>query len=399
MLNFNEICIDRPVGTKGNNDVMNLLHKAFSSLEYKIIELPCDCSVWRQDYSFVEQNSNKIEIFPSPFSRELKGCFPIKYVSSITELKGIKNFKGILAFQDELTKNGIMPKDFPFYFPDEDKLMYEIVENINPSGIIAISGQDPASGLNPFPIFEDANLEIPTAYVSSLENITETVEISIEINSKVRKEKTKQIIFRKEGSSKDIIVIAAHMDSKYFTDGAIDNAAGVYTLFEIAKLLKPEKYHHTIEIVPFNGEDSPETPGQLAYLKYLDENNYSIKSVINIDGVGHVGSENMFSFYNFDENLKTEIITNNHILEGEQWYSGDHGMFVFQEIPCIAITASDMFSDLMKITHTKKDKIELVDENLLLALTEAISYIIKKIEDNNERENSIRNPSSAERMY
>ena len=376
MLNFNEICIERPVGTKGNYDVLNILCKAFNSLEYNIIELPCDCSVWQSNKSFVEQNNNRIEIFPSPFSRELNGSFPIKYVSSLSELKDIENFKGVLAFKDELTKNGLMPKNFPFYFPDEDKLMYEIVEKINPKGIIAISGQDPASGLNPFPIFEDANMEIPTAYVSSLKKIVETKEISIEINSKIRKEKTKQVIFRKDGLSKDIILIAAHLDTKYFTEGAIDNATGLYSLFEIAKLLKTGNYNHTIEIVPFNGEDSPETPGQLAYLKYLEENNYTIKAVINIDGVGHVASENMFSFYNFDENLKTEMITNNNILEGEQWYSGDHGMFAFQEIPCIAITSSNMFSDLMKITHTEKDKKELVNLNLLVALSMTIERII-----------------------
>ena len=41
--------------------------------------------------------------------------------------------------------------------------------------------------------------------------------------------------------------------------------------------------------------------GQLAYLDYLKENNLNIKLVINIDGVGHIGSENHFSFYNFNE--------------------------------------------------------------------------------------------------
>ena len=98
------------------------------------------------------------------------------------------------------------------------------------------------------------------------------------------------------------------MDSKYFTDGAIDNASGVYTLYEIAKLINTQLFNHTIEIVPFNGEDSPEVSGQLAYLKYLERNKSKIKCVINIDGVGNIGSENEFSFYNFDENVKLDII-------------------------------------------------------------------------------------------
>jgi len=62
----------------------------------------------------------------------------------------------------------------------------------------------------------------------------------------------------------------------------------------------------------------------------------------------------MFSFFNFDENCKADIISKNNLLEGEQWYSGDHGIFAFQNIPCIAVTSSDMFTETIKLTHTKK---------------------------------------------
>lgn len=380
MFEFKDICIERPVGSNENNNLIKLFNNAFSQLDYKIIELPLNCTIWQSNNSFVEHNNKKTVIFPSPFSKELKGNFPIKFVSTLNELKCIKNFNGILIFKNKLTSAALMPKNFPFYFPEEDKIKYEIIENINPKGIITISGQDPVSGLNPFPIFEDVNFEIPSAYVKSLKNIVETDNISIEINSKTYKGKSKQIIFRKEGNIKDIILITAHMDSKYFTDGAIDNASGVYTLYEIAKLIKDENINHTIEIVPFNGEDSPEVSGQLAYLKYLKKNNFKIKTVINIDGVGYKGSENIFSFYNFNENIKNEIITKNKVLEGEQWYSGDHGIFAFQEKPCIAVTASNMFTELMKITHTQKDNISLVDLNLLKSLSRTIVNIVKKID-------------------
>jgi aminopeptidase YwaD len=205
MFNFSEVCVERPLGTKGNNDVLNLLYNAFTALKFQTIELPFECTVWQPEDSFLEQNGNRIKLFPSPFSRELSGNFSIKYVSTLTELQNIEGFMGILIFTNELSKNGIMPKDFPFYFPENDKLLYELLENIEPKGIITITGQDPASGLNPFPIFEDPNLKTPTAYVSKLESIVETANVSI-------------------------------------------------------------------EIVPFNGEDSPEVSGQMAYLEYLKKN-------------------------------------------------------------------------------------------------------------------------------
>jgi aminopeptidase YwaD len=103
--------------------------------------------------------------------------------------------------------------------------------------------------------------------------------------------------------------------------------------------------------------------------------------VINIDGVGHIGSKNMFSFFNFDENIKNNIIAKNNLLEGEQWYSGDHAIFAFQEIPCIAITASDMFTELIKTTHTQKDKAELVSINLLKELSETVANIIEAMDE------------------
>ena len=378
MPEFVELCIERPVGSKGNKDVINLLNEAFSKLKYKMLELPLKCTKWMHGESFIRQNGNQISIFPCPFSIELKGNYPVRYVSLLSELKNISDYNGILIFKDELTKASLMPKNFPFYFPDEDKQVYDLIESIDPKGIIAISGQDPVSGLNPFPIFEDANFEIPSAYAAALSNITENSEIYVEINSKRRGEKSIQPVYKKDGSSTDIILIAAHVDSKYSTGGAVDNASGLFVLCEIAELLSSNKYNHTIEIVPFNGEDSPEVPGQLAYLEYLKQNNLNIKAVINIDGVGHIGSEEVFSFYNFEENAKAKIISGTGISEGDQWYSGDHAMFAFQEIPCIAVTASTMFPFLMKsIIHTKNDKPELVDVKLLKALNRTIIKIIE----------------------
>jgi len=174
------------------------------------------------------------------------------------------------------------------------------------------------------------------------------------------------------------------MDTKYFTKGAIDNAAGMYTLYKIVKLIKDKEYNYTIEFVPFNGEESPESSGELSYLKYLEENEYKINTVINIDGVGHTGSENMLSFFNYDEKIKRDIIHNNTLLEGEQWYSSDHGIFALQNIPCIAVTSSDMFTDTMKITHTKSDTLKIVDIELLKTLSKIIESIIEKINEKNK---------------
>ena len=377
MLNFRELCIERPLGTSGNNRILKLLTDTISKYGLETVELPIECTVWDSGNSYIRQDSKKLEIFPGPFSMNLSGTFPVKCLSTIEELKSLNGFNGILVFKDELAKESIFPKNFPFYFPDEHKEIYETLEKIQPKGIAAVTGKDLSSGLNPFPLFEDANMETPTAFVSNLGTIDCTKNISIEINSGRTKAKSKQLVFRKEGTEKEIILISAHMDSKYFTSGALDNASGVYTLYETAKMLGKCKY--TIEIVPFNGEDSPEVSGQQAYLQYLKENNYSIKTVINIDAPGHIGSENAFSFYNFDENKKTNLIKKYSLKEGEQWYSGDHGMFVFQEIQCIAVTSGDLFENSINLTHTKRDTPENIDIALLEKLGKTITNIVQEL--------------------
>ena len=377
MLNFRELCIERALGTSGNNIVLKLLTDTISKYGLETVELPIECTVWDSGNSYLKQDSNTLEIFPGPFSTNLSGTFPVKSFSTIEELKSLNGFNGILILKNDLAKESIFPKNFPFYFPDEHREIYETLEKIQPKGIVAVTGKDPSSGLNPFPLFEDVNMEIPAAFVSSLETMDCTKDISIEINSRRTKAKSKQLVFRKEGTKKEIILISAHMDSKYFTSGALDNASGVYTLCETAKLLHKGSY--TVEIVPFNGEDSPEVSGQLAYLQYLEENNYSIKTVINIDAPGHIGSENAFSFYNFDENKRANLIKNYRLKEGEQWYSGDHGMFVFQEIQCIAVTSGDLFENAINLTHTKKDVPENIDIALLDKLSKTISAIVQDL--------------------
>ena len=377
MLKFDELCVERPLGTSSNNAVLNLLVGCFSELKYKCIELPIECTVWNPGNSCIRQDNNILEIFPGPYSLSLSGNFPVKCLSTISELKSLNRFNGILILKDDLAKETIMPKKYPFYFPDEHKVIYELIEKIQPSGIIAITGKDPSSGMNPFPLFEDTNMVIPSAFVTNLGTIDYSKEISITVDSNREMVKSKQLVFRKEGIEKEIILISAHMDSKYFTNGALDNASGVYTLYETAKLLDNNKY--TIEIVPFNGEDSPEAAGELAYLQYVKENSYSIKAVINIDAPGHIGSETTFSFYNFEETKKNDLIAENKIKEGIQWYSGDHEMFVFQKIPCIAITSSDLFEDSINLTHTNKDTSEKIDINLLKGLSKTIDKIVKKI--------------------
>lgn len=57
------------------------------------------------------------------------------------------------------------------------------------------------------------------------------------------------------------------MDTKYNIFGALDNAAGIAALLQVAEVLKSEKYD--IEIVQFNNEEFCGACGELEYLKLI----------------------------------------------------------------------------------------------------------------------------------
>ena len=65
-----------------------------------------------------------------------------------------------------------MPKDFPFYNPDEHRHIIHLLETKKPQAIVAATSRDPemvGSGVYPFPLFEDGDFEVPSVYTTDVE--------------------------------------------------------------------------------------------------------------------------------------------------------------------------------------------------------------------------------------
>ena len=135
------------------------------------------------------------------------------------------------------------------------------------------------------------------------------------------------------------------MDSKYNTDGALDNASGVVTMLLAAKGIESDKYN--IDIVPFNSEEYYEPKGELIYLDEIQKSGKEIKLLVNIDTVAHVGSKVAAATFNFDEKEQKRfdkvMEECENVVAGEPWYAGDHAAFAFNGTKCVLISASDLF--------------------------------------------------------
>ena len=376
---------ERPVGTKENNLVSEFLGEHLKGLGYEVKSIPFECKVWEKGFSKIEVSGNSFEIAPSPYSVGVNTSAQLVFVSTMEELKEVEAKDKVLIVSGELTKEALQPKDFPFYYPDEHKALIALFEEKAPMAIIAATGQDFLSGLNPFPLFDDGNFFIPSAYIdeAKLQQIKEAVgenqKVMVVIDSQNKMAQSEQVIATKqgkEGSKK--VLCCAHMDTKYDAPGALDNGTGVLMLMELAKRLKDEDY--TVEIVPFNGEEYYGASGELAYLEEIKANNAFPGLVINLDSPCHIGGKNAVSFYNCDSFKETAVSAMNEVsevVEGEQWYAGDHASFAFMGVPTIAVICSDLFEGGLACTHTPKDIADTVDINLIPPTVEYIKKFIK----------------------
>lgn len=109
----------------------------------------------------------------------------------------------------------------------------------------------------------------------------------------------KNIICSKAGSGElnKILILCAHYDStgrstskwnweKSPAPGANDNASGIASMLEIARILKNVGMNYTVRFIAFTGEEQ-NLWGSRAYAKYAKSNKMNIILVINLDEIGY----------------------------------------------------------------------------------------------------------------
>jgi hypothetical protein len=64
---------------------------------------------------------------------------------------------------------------------------------------------------------------------------------------------------------------------------------------------------------------------------------------------------------------------------GDAWYSGDHMIFVMNQVPAIAFTA-ELMPELKKtVTHTAADTPELIDNRKLVEVAAALNALVRSL--------------------
>ncbi len=308
----------------------------------------------------------------------------------MTELNELDLEGKILLLYGEIAKEQLMPKDYPFFYPEEHKQIIDTLETKTPAAIITATGRDPgmAGAMHPFNLFEDGNFNIPSVYMTDVEGerlyqyLHHEVALLSEA-SRIPSRGCNPVAWRGKETSKRV-VITAHIDAKMGTPGAIDNAGGVVTLLMLATLLEDYNGPLTVELVAFNGEDYYSAPGQIAYIRKYASTFHDILLAINLDGLGYIEGKTATSLYGcpagVSEMVEKIFASQDEFVQGDSWYQSDHSIFIQNDVPAMAIT-TDQFSEVWAgIAHTGKDTPDIVDTSKLVRTALGLRDLILEID-------------------
>lgn len=380
----------RCVGSEGNRMATAYFSETLKSLGWEPKASSFDAMDWTSKGARLIAEGQEFGLQSSPYSMGCDAESILISAASMQELE-LLNMEGcIVLLHGELAAEQLMPKNFVFYNPEHHRKIIACLEAGKPAALVCATGFNPelAGGVYPFPLIEDGDFDIPSAFTTEeigsqlLQYTGRKIRL---ISDAVRiPGKGYNITALKGDHEGKKIVVSAHIDAKKGTPGAIDNATGVIVLLLLAEMLRDYQGKTAVELAAFNGEDYYSVPGQMLYIA---ENQGSFNQVmlnINIDGAGYQEGGSAYSLFDLPENMERQahsVFGSTHgFWEGPQWPQGDHSIFVQFGCPAIAITSEWFLQNMytQRITHTPADHPRIVNPEQLPVIARAVTDMIKK---------------------
>lgn len=392
------LCTDigaRPVGSDGNGRAVEWATRTLTRAGWQVERQEFGCLAWRRGEAALTTAGRTWNLEPGPFSPPFAGEIDLVAASGADDLaaRPAGGARGAaLLLHGDVAREQLFPKNFPFFRMEEHIAVYEAIERLEPAAVITASPRNPelAAGSYPVPMIEDGDFTIPSAYTSAEAGaeIARTLDgtgagrATLHVDSDRRKTTAANPIARWPDTTAagPVVLLAAHIDTKPETPGALDNAAGVVTLLSAARLIAESGSRLPVEIALFNGEDYYSAPGQTAYLESGALDPARVSLGINVDGAGLRGYRAAWSTYDVPDADRAQIAAicadSSRLVAGDSWYQGDHAIFVQSGVPAFATTCEPAgMDDLLAIAHTPRDKRDLVDTETLADLADALARI------------------------
>lgn len=387
-----KLCLEidsRRVGSEGNQAATDFFAETVASFGFQTEKPIFDCIDWHCEDVQLSAGDVHFQAFASPYSLGCTVKAPLMAVSTVEALEAADLSQKLVLLHGDIAQHQLMPKNFPFYNPDEHKRIISLLETKKPLSIIAATSRDMemVGSMYPFPLFEDGDFDIPSVYMKDEVGRQLADYIGAEIRLESHAQRIPAIgcnvIARKGTNLKRRVVLFAHIDAKRGTPGASDNASGVVVLLMLAELLAAYSGDLGIEMVAMNGEDYFSSPGERQYLALNAGRFDGVVLGINIDGAGYYKGHIAYSLYDCPTRIADLVhqVFSAHagIVEGESWYQGDHGLFLLNRIPALAFTSELAIELITEIVHTPKDTPAILDTRKLSNLAAALHDFLLRL--------------------
>lgn len=376
----------RHPGSANNRQATEYVSRRLAEAGCDVTITPLDCLDWESGEIVLRVGKENIPAFIGPYSESCQLSGPFQCAATREELAAIEASGQLLVLHGDLCQEQLAAKGFVFYNPEHHQEIIALLEQKNPRAVIAITGCNPSTtgALSPFPLIEDGDFAIPSAYVSERDGTRILAHpdemIYLSMDSRRIPSQAFNVVAVKPGVISERIVFCAHIDSKKSTPGAIDNAGGVCILLALAALLQDYQGKYTIELLAINGEDYYAYPGGMRYLADNAGQMEQIRLVVNCDGVGARASRTSYCYFNAGDQIISALESVFHdparYLPTEPWYQSDHAMFAMQGVPAAALTTEAFQQVWATIAHTEKDTVDQVDVGILAGVAVSLRELI-----------------------
>ncbi|MBM3128589.1 MAG: M28 family peptidase [Chloroflexi bacterium] len=387
-----KLCVEIPsrrVGSAGNRAATDFFAARVASFGFHVETPTFECIDWECDGVRLSANGAAFDAFASPYSLGCRVSAPLVAVSTVEELEAAEISGAVVLLRGEIAKEQLMPKNFAFYNPDEHKQIIALLEAKKPRAIIAATTRNPdlVGAMYPFALIEDGDFDIPSVFMTEDEGarLARYVGKLISLESRAARIPSSgcNVIARKGARQDRRVVLFAHIDAHIGSPGASDNASGVVALLLLAELLADYRGDLGIEIVAMNGEDYYAASGENQYVARNAGKFDEIVLGINLDDIGYHKGAVAYSLYDCPAEIARAIrnafSAHSDLIEGPQWYQSDHGLFLMNQVPALAISSENLAELMGEITHTPKDRPEIVDATKLVTAATALRDLLSRL--------------------
>jgi aminopeptidase YwaD len=370
----------RPVGTAENTAAADYIKKILNDIGAEVEDQEFEVPAWEFAEAFLEINNERLEVTANTFSVPCEILGDLVPFCTLEELESASDLKGKIALlYGELSKENYVPKGFTIYNPEHHKKAIGLLESKNPSAIITIRMQKGKQ----LPLLSDWDFSIPSVTVTPETglSIKEASTAKLVIKSKSSLGTTRNIIGRIAGARKEKIILAAHYDTVFNTNGAFDNASGISVMLTIAEVIAKRKTWATsFEFIAFSSEEYLGL-GDEVYLQHYKESLPNALAAMNFDGVGQSLGTNNITLMSGSKELQARLkaIKNDFpaVHWTNPWYESNHYTFFSNGVPSIPFSCGGV-SDLL---HTADDTIQWISPDKLAEVFSIAWNVLIELED------------------